>query len=123
MSLVDEVKAKEEVWDSRDKIDDLMDEATHALASRTKSLTVAALKDKNRKDKFWHAGHSYIFNNPEFSEAAACQNLFSIFEEFDKMVDEFGFTVVDASRRIEEVNHDLKMEIEKFLSTSKQGVW
>ncbi|KKR69680.1 MAG: Heat-inducible transcription repressor hrcA [Candidatus Woesebacteria bacterium GW2011_GWA2_40_7b] len=85
MSLVDEVKAKEEVWDSRDKIDDLMDEATHALASRTKSLTVAALKDKNRKDKFWHAGHSYIFNNPEFSEAAACQNLFSIFEEFDKM--------------------------------------
>ena len=85
MSLVDEVKAKEEVWDSRNKIDDLMDEATHALASRTKSLTVAALKDKNRKDKFWHAGHSYIFNNPEFSEAAACQNLFSIFEEFDKM--------------------------------------
>jgi len=85
MSLVDEVKAKEEVWDSRDKIDDLMDEATRALASRTKSLAVAALKDKNQKDKFWHAGHSYIFNNPEFSEVAACQNLFSIFEEFDKM--------------------------------------
>lgn len=85
MSLVDEVKAKEEVWDSRDKIDDLMDEATHALAARTKSLAVAALKDKNQKDKFWYAGHSYIFNNPEFAEVAACQNLFSIFEEMDKM--------------------------------------
>ena len=83
MSLVDEVKAKEEVWDSRNKIDDLMDEATHALASRTKSLAVAALKGK--KDKFWQAGHSYIFNNPEFAEMAACQNLFSIFEEFDKL--------------------------------------
>jgi heat-inducible transcriptional repressor len=83
MSLVDEVKAKEEVWDSRNKIDDLMDEATHALASRTKSLAVAALKGK--KDKFWHAGHSYIFNNPEFAEMATCQNLFSIFEEFDKL--------------------------------------
>jgi heat-inducible transcriptional repressor len=83
MSLVDEVRAKEEVWDSRDKIDDLMDEATHALANRTKSLAVAALKGK--KDKFWQAGHSYVFNNPEFAEMATCQNLFSIFEEFVKL--------------------------------------
>jgi heat-inducible transcriptional repressor len=90
MSLVDEVKAKEEVWDSRNEIDDLMDEATHALASRTKSIAVGAIKEGGnragkQKDKFWHAGHSYIFNNPEFSEMAACQNLFSIFEEFDKL--------------------------------------
>lgn len=83
MSLVDEVKAKEEVWDSRDDIDELMDEATHALAARTRSLAVAALKDK--KNRFWQAGQSYIFNNPEFAEMAACQNLFSIFDEFDKM--------------------------------------
>jgi len=89
MSLVDEVRAKEEVWDSRDDIDELMDEATHALASRTRSLAVAALKDSDarsgKKDRFWHAGHSYVFNNPEFAEMAACQNLFSIFEEFDKL--------------------------------------
>ena len=85
MSLVDEVKAKEEVWDSRNQIDDLMDEATRALASRTKSIAVGALKDKDKKDKFWQAGHSYIFNNPEYAEMAACQNLFSLFEEFDKL--------------------------------------
>ena len=83
MSLVDEVKAKEEVWGSRDDVDELMDEATHALALRTRSLAVAALKDK--KDRFWQAGHSYIFDNPEFAEMAACQSLFSIFDEFDKM--------------------------------------
>lgn len=83
MSVVDEVKAKEEVWDARDDIDELMDEATHALAARTKSLAVAALKDK--KDRFWHAGHSYIFQNPEFSDVMTCQSLFSIFEEFDKL--------------------------------------
>lgn len=90
MSLVDEVKAKEEVWDSRDDVDELMDEATHALAQRTRSLAVAALKDPTKsgtgaKDRFWHAGHSYIFQNPEFSDLMACQNLFSIFEEMDKM--------------------------------------
>jgi heat-inducible transcriptional repressor len=85
MSLVDEVKAKEEVWDSRDDIDELMNEATKALAFRTKSIAVAALKEKDKKERFWHAGHSYIFNNPEFAEMAACQSLFSIIEEFDKM--------------------------------------
>jgi len=86
MSLVDEVKAKEEVWDSRDDIDELMTEATHALSTRTRSLAVAALKEgKDKKDKFWYSGHSYVFQNPEFSEVLACQNLFSIFDEFDKL--------------------------------------
>ncbi len=101
MSLVDEVKAKEEVWDSRNEIDNLMNEATHALASRTKSIAIGALKDKEgtsggKKDKFWQAGHSYIFNNPEFSEMAACQSLFSIFEEFDKL-DRLFFGLESAS--------------------------
>jgi heat-inducible transcriptional repressor len=89
MSLMDEVKAKEEVWDSRSDIDELMDEATHALATRTRSLAVAALKDADartgKKDRFWQAGQSYLFNNPEFAEMAACQSLFSIFDEFDKL--------------------------------------
>lgn len=83
MSLVDEVRAKEEVWDSRDNIGELMDEVTHALATRTRSLVAAAIKDK--KDRFWYAGHSYIFQNPEFSNVLTCQSLFSIFEEFDKL--------------------------------------
>ncbi len=94
MSVVDEVKAKEEVWDSRDDIDELMDEATHALAARTQSLAVAAIKDK--KDRFWQAGHSYIFQNPEFSNIAACRNLFSIFEEMDKL-DRLFFGIPSAS--------------------------
>ncbi len=89
MSVVDEVKAKEEVWDARDDVDELMDEATHALASRTRSLAVAAIKENTaqggKKDRFWYAGHSYVFQNPEFSSVVSCQNLFSIFEEFDKL--------------------------------------
>lgn len=83
MSLVDEVKAKEEVWDYRSDVDQLMNEATRALANRTKSLAVAAIKDK--KDRFWQAGHSYLFKNPEFADVLVCQNLFSIFEEMDKL--------------------------------------
>lgn len=83
LSLVDEVKAKEEVWDARDDIDRLMDETAHALAARTKSLAIAALKGE--REKFWHAGHAYVFQNPEFADITVCQNLFSIFEEMDKL--------------------------------------
>jgi heat-inducible transcriptional repressor len=104
MSLVDEVKAKEEVWDSRDDIDELMDEATHALASRTKSLSVAALKDNatgsGKKNRFWQAGQSYLFGNPEFSEMATCQSLFSIFDEFDKM-DRLFFGMAESASPLE----------------------
>lgn len=90
MSLVDEVKAKEEVWDSRSNIDQLMVEATHALASRTKSLAVAAVRDitagrQAKKDRFWQAGHSYIFKNPEFTNVQICADLFSVLEEMDKL--------------------------------------
>lgn len=98
MSLVDEVKAKEEVWGARDDVDELMDEATHALAFRTKSLAVAAIKDK--KDRFWQAGHSYIFDNPEFAEMATCQSLFSIFDEFDKM-DRLFFGMAESTSPLE----------------------
>lgn len=94
MSVVDEVKAKEEVWDKKDNIDVLMDEATHALANRTRSFTVGALKDPTspsglrgagKYDRYWQAGHNYIFLNPEFQDVAKCASLFSIFESMDRL--------------------------------------
>ena len=85
MSLVDEVKAKEEVWDSRADLKNLMEEATHALSERTQSLTVAALDEGDVDKKFWRSGHSYIFQNPEFSDLATCASLFSFLEQGDKL--------------------------------------
>lgn len=77
MSLTDEVKAKEEVWDSRNDIDKLMEDATQGLADRTKSLSISALDD----GRSWHAGLANIFSNPEFSDVAMCANIFSFLEE------------------------------------------
>jgi heat-inducible transcriptional repressor len=86
MSLVDEVKAKEEVWDSVEtKLMIYGRSNSRSWQIEPNQLRSALLKDKDKKDKFWQAGHSYIFNNPEYAEMAACQNLFSIFEEFDKL--------------------------------------
>lgn len=84
MSLVDEVKTKEEVWDARDDVDELMKETAQALSLRTKLLSIAALKEAN-EEKFWPAGHSYIFQNPEFADVEVCEGLFSTLEQVEKM--------------------------------------
>lgn len=81
MSLADEVKVKEEVWDVRADLDNLLQEATHALAERTKSLAVAATDE----GKVWHAGYANIFNSPEFADLALCSSLFSFLEEASRI--------------------------------------
>ena len=85
MSLADEVKAKEEVWDSRNDLDELLEEATKALAERTRNVAVAATD----KGKGWHAGYSNVFNSPEFSDIRICANLFSFLEEAEKLQELF----------------------------------
>jgi len=83
MSLTDEVKAKEEVWDVRNDIDKLMNEATDSLAERTKSLSVAALDD----GRTWHSGLANVFISPEFADISMCASLFSFIEEDRMMMD------------------------------------
>jgi len=85
MSLSDEVKAKEEVWDVRNNIDLLMHEATEALAERTKALSVSALED----GRTWHAGLANVFVNPEFADLSMCAAVFSFLEEEGKLINLF----------------------------------
>ena len=85
MSLAEEVKAKESVWDSRDNLEDLIEEATHSLAARTNNLTVAALDD----GRSWHAGLANVFHNPEFTDLDICSSVFSFLEEETRMIDLF----------------------------------
>lgn len=82
MSVTDEVKAKEKVWDVRNNLDVLMEEATQALAEGTGNLALGAIGEE---DKYWHSGYSNIFHNPEFSDLALCENLFSMLEEVERM--------------------------------------
>ncbi|MBI4157943.1 hypothetical protein HY502_03790 [Candidatus Woesebacteria bacterium] len=85
LSVADEVKAKEDVWDAKDNFDTLIEEATHALADQTKNLVVAATDE----GKLWHAGYANLFTNPEFSDLATCASLFSFIEEVSRMQDLF----------------------------------
>src|SRR3989337_1603398 len=87
MSIAEEVKAKEDVWDARKDMDRLLDDATHALAEQTKSLAVAAV---DSYDKVWSAGYSNVFLNPEFTEdMLVCESLFSLIDEVERLNDLF----------------------------------
>jgi len=82
MSVAEEVKVKEGVSDAKDNIDELLNEATHALAQTTKSLAVAALDEE---DKIWHSGYSNVFLNPEFTDLESLSSVFSCIEEVKRM--------------------------------------
>lgn len=78
LSVTEEVKAKEQVWDVRKDLDSLLYQTTHALAQKTGTLSVGAVDKEN---KVWHAGYSNVFSNPEFADVMLCESLFSLMDE------------------------------------------
>lgn len=85
MSLADEVKAKEEVWDDRGNFDKFLNEMTHSLADRTGGMAVAATQDGS----VWQAGHANIFSYPEFENLNMCASLFGFMDEEEQLIDLF----------------------------------
>lgn len=85
LSLTEEVKMKEEVWEVRNDLDRLMDEAVRVLSEKTNSLSVGVIDD----GRIWYAGLANVFVNPEFSDLGLCAGLFSFIEEDEKLIDVF----------------------------------
>lgn len=78
MGLAQEVKVKEDLKSQKSDFDQLMEEATEALAKETHSLAVAATSD----GRAWRSGFSNIYETPDFFDApATCQSIFSFLEE------------------------------------------
>ena len=81
MSLVDEVKAKEGIGQAKGNLDNVIAEATRALAENTKNLAVAATDE----GKVWRSGYAHVFMSPEFADLAICSGLFSFLEEAERI--------------------------------------
>lgn len=82
MSLADEVKVKEEVWDSRRNLDRFMDEATHALSQMAQNPAVSATDD----GKVWKAGFPAVLENPEFAQDHdACMGVYSLLDQAERL--------------------------------------
>ena len=81
LSLTDEVRAKEEMATYKGDLDGIIDEATHGLAKRTKTLAVTTMDDGS----VWHAGYASLFENPGFADLDVCQSVFGLIEEYKKL--------------------------------------
>lgn len=77
LSVVDEVAAREKVWDSRFNFDSLMHHAVKALADQTRSLALAITKD----GEIYHAGYANILDMPEFFDIDVTRTILTMLEE------------------------------------------
>jgi heat-inducible transcriptional repressor len=88
LSLVDEVKAREDISHTGNTLEQMLDEAAHALSHTTKCLAVATL---DTGTKVWHCGYAHIFASPEFADFQTTSSLFAFLEEV-KMMQELFFS-------------------------------
>lgn len=93
ISVADEVKVKEDVWDSRDNIDALMKEAVHSLAQRTQSLAIGTVND----GEIWHSGYANVFLSPMLMDFDVSPQIFSMIEEARRMHELFFERMTGAS--------------------------
>lgn len=81
LSVADEVAAKEKVWDSRFDFDRLMHEAVKALAQKTQTLAIAAVKEGD----VYHAGYANILEMPEFYDIDVARAVFSMLDQIGEV--------------------------------------
>lgn len=86
LSLVDEVKTKEDVLRARADFEHMLEEAAHALSRTTQCLAVVTL---DSYDKVWHYGNATVFQNPEFMDFTTTSSLFTLLEEVKQMQELF----------------------------------
>lgn len=77
LSVVDEVAAREAIWDYRFEFDRLMHEITHELAERTNSLAIAETSNGD----LYSAGYSHILEMPEFYDIDLTRGVLSLIDQ------------------------------------------
>lgn len=86
LSVAEEVSVKEQMWDYRDDLDDLLRQATRALADRTKCIGLALTSD----EKIYHSGYFHILDKPEFFDIDVTKTVFSLLDHVDELINIFN---------------------------------
>ncbi len=79
LSVTDEVKMKEKVWDYKTEFEKALREATRELADRTKSLAVASSSDGDA----YYSGTANILSMPEFYDIDLTRTVLSLLDHFE----------------------------------------
>lgn len=82
LSVAEEVSVKERIWDVRNQLDDLLREATRALADKTQCVGVAITQDQ----KTYHAGYLHLLDEPEFYDIDVTRSVFRLLEEASQLM-------------------------------------
>lgn len=77
LSVADEVSLKERIWSEKDKIEDLLREATHVLAEKTDAIGLAVTEDKY----IYSSGYAHLLSMPEFYDIEVMRNVLTLIEE------------------------------------------
>jgi heat-inducible transcriptional repressor len=87
LSTIDEVSYKNSIWDDRDKLYRLFNQATRTLSRKTSLLSIAA----SDSGDFYYSGVANLFNHPEFTNFNLSRHLFYLLEEinfWEKIIEE-----------------------------------
>lgn len=79
LSVADEVKFKQKIWEYRAEMDKLLKEATRALAGQTRMLSLAATDEGN----LFASGLGNILDMPEFYDIDVTKHLLDTLDEYD----------------------------------------
>lgn len=92
MSVTDEVKVKEQIWDFRAQADKLLREATKTLADKTHTLALATTNEGD----IYYAGAANLLDMLEFYDMITTKNLLYVLDRFDFWWNIFGKSTDDA---------------------------
>ncbi len=79
LSVTDEVKIKEKVWDHKKEFEKALREATRELADRTKSLALASDLDGD----VFYSGTAHILSMPEFFDIDLTRHVLTLLDHFE----------------------------------------
>jgi heat-inducible transcriptional repressor len=85
LSVSEEVAAKEKVWDARFNFDQLLRQATRALAHQAQSLAVAATDEGD----IYHSGYANLLGIPEFFDIDVTKTILSMIDEHQSLLNLF----------------------------------
>jgi heat-inducible transcriptional repressor len=86
LSVAEEVAAKEKVWDARFSFDQLLKEATRALADQVKALAVATTNE----GEIFHSGYAYLLEEPEFYDIDLTRTVLEMLDHSQSLLDLFN---------------------------------
>ncbi|MBI4058186.1 hypothetical protein HY408_00295 [Candidatus Gottesmanbacteria bacterium] len=79
LSVTDEVKVKEQIWDYRQQADKLLRVATKALADKTHTLALSTTSDGD----MYYSGAANLLDMLEFYDMITTKHLLEVLDQFD----------------------------------------